>query len=1147
MHLTKVILDGFKSYSERTEVKGFDPQFNAITGFNGSGKSNILDGICFVMGLTDHGRMRVTNYQELIYKSGAQHVSSASVTLVFGGDPTTFPRPYQDREELTVTRKTILSGTSKYLINGKNATQKAVHDLFQSVGLNVNQPQFLVMQGKIAQILGMKPDQIMRLIEEAAGTRMYETKKAEVQKVFFQKEKKIAEIDLLLKEDIEPRLKQLNEQHAMYERQKEAREELGGLRKQVAVQTFLHAQKSAADAEESSAQAADNEARLQEQLERLETEYAEVSEQFDELSKNSDNEAIQKAQAKLNKAKSEAAAVAGRLQGVVANAKEAQANAAENEKKLGQLKATIASTRAELEKAEADKTSADTRLEEARTALAAITAARRAASSGVIILEGGQTCTKPQRIAQLGTMEADTVQAMGAVQDEVRLLQDAVEAAQEAMNAAEASRASKQSALDAARRALTDFEAEHGNRDALSRRLADVTRDIDSARDRANSATDGDSRDTVLFSYRKPRSPSFDPTKVHGALAELVEVLDEHIAAVEASGGARLFNVVSDNYDTAETLIREKCLDRRTTFLPLDRIGAKKIDPRLSEIINEKYGTPAVDSISKSAKSAGIPEKQFRKVVGHIWGDVVICHDQHLAAELAINRHCKDVPKNAQRPRTVTTDGQLFHPGGTMTGGQRSKKKSVFQNLAAMRRQREVLTRLMDELAELEAEREQLVKLIDTHAGLRRSVEDLTQDDFDSTTAELTRARSTLARREGEASVLEGRLQSIQDELRALQATGDDAESGELVSQREQALSVASKAQKKAERLFMGLTSELAAAEDELASLAASVADTDKQIEITASEVADLMATKTRLDIDVSKAQEETAALLDEAASRDQEVDSLGKTQRRLGKQVGQVKAQLTNAAESAKTAASNASITAKAMRQAEAALSKTRTKVPEDAEVMPDFAALQKHLGSLEETLGTEIDRSVITRSKTAQVEFDELKKRRETVLADKDKIEAVIVDLDGKKRVALEQTLTQVSEEFGVMLGIMLPGAGGRLDVVDNRDLSQGAEIRVSLGGAWKESLGELSGGQRSLCALALILSLLKIRPAPLYILDEIDAALDLNNTQNIGKLIKSRFGQAQFIVVSLKEAMFDNANVLFRVNFADGTSKVTRQSTV
>ncbi len=159
-------------------------------------------------------------------------------------------------------------------------------------------------------------------------------------------------------------------------------------------------------------------------------------------------------------------------------------------------------------------------------------------------------------------------------------------------------------------------------------------------------------------------------------------------------------------------------------------------------------------------------------------------------------------------------------------------------------------------------------------------------------------------------------------------------------------------------------------------------------------------------------------------------------------------------------------------------------------------------------------------------------------TVHHDKTKISSTISTLDDFKREALERTCTQVDVDFGAIFADLLPGAFCRLEPV-----SEGLEIRVQLGGVWKESLTELSGGQRSLTALALILALLRFRPAPMYILDEVDAALDLSHTQNIGSLLKRRFRGSQFIVVSLKEGMFTNANVLFRTRFRDGVSSVER----
>ncbi|KAI0478885.1 P-loop containing nucleoside triphosphate hydrolase protein [Xylariaceae sp. FL0804] len=169
-------------------------------------------------------------------------------------------------------------------------------------------------------------------------------------------------------------------------------------------------------------------------------------------------------------------------------------------------------------------------------------------------------------------------------------------------------------------------------------------------------------------------------------------------------------------------------------------------------------------------------------------------------------------------------------------------------------------------------------------------------------------------------------------------------------------------------------------------------------------------------------------------------------------------------------------------------------------------------------------------------------LKQMMKTVIRDKRKIEETIVSLDDYKKKALLQTWEKVNADFGNIFAELLPGGSfAKLDPPEGKTINEGLEVKVQLGKVWKQSLTELSGGQRSLVALSLIMALLQFKPAPMYILDEVDAALDLSHTQNIGRLIKTRFRGSQFIVVSLKDGMFQNANRIFRTRFSEGTSMV------
>jgi structural maintenance of chromosome 2 len=195
--------------------------------------------------------------------------------------------------------------------------------------------------------------------------------------------------------------------------------------------------------------------------------------------------------------------------------------------------------------------------------------------------------------------------------------------------------------------------------------------------------------------------------------------------------------------------------------------------------------------------------------------------------------------------------------------------------------------------------------------------------------------------------------------------------------------------------------------------------------------------------------------------------------------------------------------------------------------------------------TLAKKINKKVMGMIEKAEEEYQNLMKKRRIIENDKEKITKVILELDMKKNEALEITWRKVNQDFGSIFRTLLPGTSAKLDPPENMSLLDGLQVHVAFGGVWKDSLTELSGGQRSLLALSLILSLLMFKPAPMYILDEVDAALDLSHTQNIGAMIRSHFSHSQFIVVSLKEGMFNHANVVFQTKFVDGVSCVTRST--
>ena len=226
MFIKEIIIDGFKSYANKTSILGLDRHFNAITGFNGSGKSNIFDALCFVMGISSLSNVRAANLQDLIYKKGLAGIDKATVTVIFdNSDKSNSPVGYEDFDEITVCRS-IYQGKSKYILNGYSSTQEKVRDLFLSVQLNINNPHFLVMQGKVRQVVNMKPIEILGLMEEAAGTSSFQIKRESSLKMIKKKQNKLDEINKVLAEEITPKIEQLDRDKQNYQKWKTTQNEI---------------------------------------------------------------------------------------------------------------------------------------------------------------------------------------------------------------------------------------------------------------------------------------------------------------------------------------------------------------------------------------------------------------------------------------------------------------------------------------------------------------------------------------------------------------------------------------------------------------------------------------------------------------------------------------------------------------------------------------------------------------------------------------------------------------------------------------------------------------------------------------------------------------------------------------------------------
>ncbi|KAG1678186.1 hypothetical protein FOA52_016123 [Chlamydomonas sp. UWO 241] len=1164
MYIQNVEIEGFKSYAQRVALSNFDPTFNAITGLNGTGKSNILDSICFVMGIKNLSHVRATNLQELVYKCGQAGVTKASVSITFhNSDPQSGPTGYEDKEFITVTRQIVIGGRSKYLINGHAAQENRVQDMFHSVQLNVNNPHFLIMQGRINQVCNMKPIEILSLLEEASGTRMYEKKKEKAVATLEKKDQKMLEIEQVLQDEILPSVEKLKGQVKEYNEWADMSSQRDRMRrwlvahdytsgiamrdrctddanKQLAVVADAHAQrdKAAEEAAEKAAQITDLEAEKEIQaggeIRERQTEVDQLNLRLTEESTRAKNKA----------------------ETLTAEDKALKALQADL-KKLGEqdLPSQLAAAEKARDKARAALDATERSVEAAVREVAGAEAgdgrdeSNRSLQERLADAQNGQTAADAERQTALVCSKhltkqlADTKKAATAKEREGGKLASDLAKQVAAVQDAEVKLSSLR--FDAAELARLE-----GERERLGPQLRAAREEVERLAHEASGCG---------FRYTDPR-PGFDRASVKGVVASLVRVADpSNVTALEVAAGGKLYQVVVDTEVTAKELLERGKLIKRVTIIPLNKVSVRET----SSSVLSAAARLGAGKAAPALQLVGYAE-DVEQAMKYTFGGVFVCQDAGTAKKLAFSREVSC--------RCVTLQGDDFNPSGLLTGGSRAKQGGLLARISELHAaegrlgeltaQMRVVEEALGGMAAAAKEHKRLSQQLDlarhAHcllqeraagseaaqlAGQVIALEAQLKEAGDAATAaeartrELTEQAKSLEREIRDFASERGkRLKAAQDKLKRAKS---EAEAGR-------------KLMRAAEARALEVAAEAEGADAEIAELRAKVEAGEATVAALSAEVdalrADAAATKAKFD--------EAKGVLEAARMRmrecDDEIKVMEKERKKLMKAASDLEVE-------AKRSETKAAVATKQANEAAKHCGLLEEKYPWLLQEKDSFGTgdydFKKYGGqkkaldeyhNLEERLkelNGRVNHQCVTKLEKAEQECKVLLDKKLIVENDRKSLVQVIEELDEKKKAAVKQTWDIVNNYFSAIFSTLLPGSDATLQPPEGQSYLDGLDMRVAFGGVWKESLTELSGGQRALLALSLILALCRFKPAPLYILDEVDSALDLNNSQNIGRMIKEHFPQSQFLVVSHKDGFFNNANIIFRTKFVDGVSTVTR----
>ncbi|NXP08052.1 SMC2 protein, partial [Thinocorus orbignyianus] len=1176
MYIKSIVLDGFKSYAHRTEINGFHPLFNAITGLNGSGKSNILDSICFLLGITNLSQVRAANIQDLIYKGGQAGIGKATVCITFDNfDKRSSPLGFEADDEIAITRQVVSGGRNKYLINGMNASNSRVQDLFCSIGLNVNNPHFLIMQGRITKILTMKPAEILAMIEEAAGTRIYESKKLIAQKTIEKKDSKLEEIKKVLREDITPTLQKLKEERSCYLEYQKVLRAVEHLSRFCTAYRFFLAEKTKANSGEVLQEMQANREKLQESVAESEKKLEQLEEEIAEMEKQRDEEiggmlhSLQSELSEVQKVHTRAQSALDLNKQILNNEKKKYG---ELVKSLEEVSKALVSKEKAVKKAETELRALEEANEKDADALAAAEQHFNALSAGLSNSGNGEPATVSEQMMTCKSEISKAVTEAKQIQIKLNHAKQELKVKEAEAKKMDGGYKKKKAALEAIRKEKEKLESqmkmlnyEEGKEAALLAKKKELTNDISRLRELYESLMTKFPH--LQFEYKDPEK-NWNRNHVKGLVVSLIIVKDLCKArALEVTAGGKLYNVIVDTEVTGKKLLEKGELKHRYTIIPLNKIAARCLGQDTVKLAQTLAGRNNADL----ALCLVGYEPELQKAMEYVFGTTLICNNMDNAKKVTFDKRIM--------ARSVTLDGDIFDPQGTLHGGNcwfYSYNTTAAPILSKLQEMKDVAVELRTKESELESVEKELASLKNAAEKYRQLKQ---QWEMKSEEAELLQAKlhqSAGYKQEEELLALKKSIAECEETLKGHEESRKKAEDeykalenkiknagAEREKELENAQRKLNDAKKKAEsssqkqkekqQELETLVLEVEELKQEQASHKQQIEATDKAITSSQETVEAMTAEVSQAAESVEKSQKELAKQKEVIMVQDKAIEAKSAELEKCREQNNDFKLKLEvldHNISRHQQDSQDAAITVTEMLKdhdwiasEKALFGQPNSAYDFKANDPKDAAEKLQKLLVKKEKLGRNVNMEVLNMFSETEERYNDLVKKRRIVENDRAKILAVIQELDNKKTQALHVAWQKVNKDLGSIFSVLLPGATAMLVASKNRTVMDGLEFRVALGDTWKENLMELSGGQRSLVALSLIFAMLLFRPAPIYILDEVDAALDACHTQNIGQMLHRHFKRSQFIVVSLKDGMFNNANVLYKTKFQDGVSTVAR----
>ncbi|WP_274434362.1 chromosome segregation protein SMC [Alicyclobacillus sp. ALC3] len=1170
MFLKRIDILGFKSFADKTGVE-FSSGITAVVGPNGSGKSNISDAIVWVLGEQSARSLRGSKMEDVIFSGSdsRKSINFCEVSLTLDNADHHLPVAY---EEVTVTRRLYRSGDSEYLINQTTCRLRDIHELFMDSGLG-RESYSIVGQGKIEQMLSTRPEDRRGPFEDAAGIVKFKFRRKEAERRLEETAANIVRVDDILAEledqagPLEKEAARAREYETLQIQLRDVdvsillhdvsrmQERLHGVTEQVGEWTGRRTEAAAAL---TNSQVGLRQARgeLERQTAGVETIQRRLMGAVEQRQRTEGDLAL--LQERLAGAQRETEDKAEQLRQLEAERTDILAQATVQRNRLQQLQGVLESKTAELEAAvhgvdPAVKSGIEAQIERVNSEV--IEGHHQRATYRNEMKAADESLQSEERREARFTSELTRWQAeIDACTSEIALLMDKKTASEAALSVLsrrqnELGEALKRCVRDEAQATALMHQKESSVASLHSR--LELLKDLEQGYDGYAQGVK-----TVLQAASKGRLDG-----VFGALAGLISVQREYEQAVETALGAAQQNILVATEAAARQAIAmlKSRQAGRATFMPLDVVKGRQLsdsDRRLAQTVDGFVGT---------ASELVQTDVRFRVAVEHLLGNVLVARTLEAANEMA--------RKLGYRVRVVTVDGDVVSPGGIMSGGSHTRKGPGL--LGRTREQKDLAARLADTEQQLAEQRE-------TRDALRAEAEQLQVNarKVENDARELRRAmdqcdasiREWRAKAEAAFERVEG-LRWEQEQVVAGRtswaARRDQAET--KLAETELALAALEQELKDLRSALDTWDASVQQAQESMTSLKVEVATLTQERSSLKERIAELDLRQRRLNERKVLLQQELRAAQEVIAATQQSIEQGGQTAVETANLVALLEAELVTWRQGRQDLEAHVLSVEQQVQREQAVLTAAEEQVHRATAAVErtdlELNHLLERLGEqyqmtyewasshFEPALDLEASRrtadglrnkiralgdvrqGAIEEWERVSARMNFLSRERDDLLAARAQLTDVIGEIDEEMSKRFVTTFEQIKAEFQVMFKLLFNGGRADLTLTNPDDLlSTGIDVMAQPPGKRLQNLNLLSGGERALTAMALLFSILRVRPVPFCVLDEVEAALDEANVVRFAQQLRRFSDETQFIVITHRRGTMEEADALYGVTMQE-----------